>query len=304
MRYFNVPELNQYVIVDPQILFDKITYLLDKTFTGEHAEVNEIHDFYQRGIFPEDVVQRVSEKCGSDVQLPSTWLIKLLNFVRIAALFIDRDNKKKYFFPAALCHAPETCVQDVPSSVTLPQPFLVAFEGGFCPRGIPGALIKYLMTNEMQSKYHWELLSNKIFRNQVSFRIDIYGSITLKVFPTYLEICVDTDSEEDFNDDDFMGICKEACVQIKKGVEVVTNQYFDCHPCFGFYCILNSCDSHPHPARIKGHGKNSKLICTLDHSKQIRLPSAKGYQFWITKKGMTASACMHIATRSRLQAHA
>ena len=292
VRYFNVPELNQYVIVDPQILFDKITYLLVETFTSEHAEVNEIHDFYQRGIFPEEVVQRISEKCGSDLQLPSTWLTKLLNFVRIAALFIDRDNKKKYFFPAALCHAPVMCPQHVPSSANSPRPWLVAFKSGFCPRGIPGALIKYLMTNEMQSKHHWELLSNKIFRNQVSFRIGVYGSITLKIFPTHLEICLDTD--EDSTDDDFMKICKEACVQIKKGVKVVANQYFDCHPCFGFYCTLDSCYSHPHPAKIKGHGKSSKLICTLDESKPVRLSSAKGYQFWIIKKGMTASACLYI----------
>ena len=291
VRYFNVPELNQYVIVDPQILFDRITHLIVKTFTGDHAEVNEIDDFYQRGIFPEEVVQRISEKCGSDLHLPSTWLTKLLNFVRIAALFSDRDKKMKYFFPAALCHGREACPQYVHSSVNLPRP-LVAFKGGFCPRGIPGALIKYLMTNEMQSKHRWELISNKIFRNQVSLRIGVCGSITLKIFPTHLEICVDT--EEDSTDNDFMEICKEACVQIKKGIEVVATQYFNCRYFFGFYCTLNSCDSHPHPARIKGHGKNSKLICTLDQSKQIRLPSGKGYQFWIIKKGMAASACIHI----------
>ena len=291
VRYFNVPELNQYIIVDPQILFDRITHLIVKTFTGDHADVNEIDDFYQRGIFPEEVVQRISEKCGFDLHLPSTWLTKLLNFIRIAALFIDRDNKKKYFFPAALSHAPKMCPQRVPSSINLPQPFLIAFKGGFCPRGIPGALIKYLMTNEMESKHHWELLASKVFRNQVSFRIGVYGSITLKIFPTYLEICVDTDSEEDFTDDDFMGICKETSVQIKKGVKVVTNQYFNnCRPFFGFYCTLDSCDSNPHPARIKGHGKNSKLSCTLNQSKYVRLPLAKGYQFWIIKKGMAASA--------------
>jgi hypothetical protein len=292
VRYFNILELNQYVIVDPQVLFDKITHLIVKTFIGDHAEMNEIDDFYQRGIFPEEVVQRISKKCGSDLHLPSAWLTKFLNYLRIAALFIDRDNKKKYFFPAALRHAPETCPRHVPSSINSPQPFLVTFKGGFCPRGIPGALIKYLMTNEMQSKHHWKLLSNKIFRNQVSFGIGVYGSIALKMFPTYLEICVDT--EEDSTDDDFMEICKEACVQIKKGVKVVVDQFFDCRIFFGFYCTLDSCDSHPHPAKIKGHGKNSKLICTLDKSaKHVRLPSARGYQLWIIKEGSYSCVCIY-----------
>ena len=141
------------------------------------------------------------------------------------------------------------------------------------------------------------ILSNKLFtRNQVSFRIGACGCITLKIFPTYLEICVDTD--KDSTDDGFMEICKEACVQIKKGVEVVKKQYFNnCRPFFGFYCTLESCDSHPHPARIKEHGKNFKLICTLNRSKQVRLPLAKGYQFWIIKKGMTASAYNHASVR-------
>jgi hypothetical protein len=292
VRYFNFCELDQYVIVDPQILFDKITHLIDKIFKSDHAEANEIDDF-ERGIFPEEVVLRISETCTFDLRLPSKWLTKLLNCLRIAALFIDRDNKKKYFFPAALGHAPETCPQHVPCSINSPQPFLVAFSGGFCPRGIPGALIKYLMTNEMQSKHHWKFLSEKIFRNQVSFRIGMYGVITLIIFPTHLEVRVDT--EEYSTDDDFLEICKEACVQIKNGVKVVAKQYFDdCHPFFGFYCILNSCDSHPHPAKLKGHGKNSKLICTLPKAKPVRLPSAKGYQFWIIKKGIAASAYMHV----------
>lgn len=123
----------------------------------------------------------------------------------------------------------------------------------------------------------------RIFRNQVSFRIDVYG-ITLKILPTHLEICIDT--EEDSTDDDFMEICKEAYVQIKKGIEVITNQDFNCAHFVGFHCTLAGCDPHPHPAKVLWHERNSKLICSLDQSKQGHLPNAKGYDFWNIKKGM------------------
>ena len=59
------------------------------------------------------------------------------------------------FFPSALCHAPESDSKQSSPSDSWP-PLLVGFKGGFCPRGIPGALIKYLMTNEMKSTKNLE----------------------------------------------------------------------------------------------------------------------------------------------------
>jgi hypothetical protein len=114
VRYFNVEGLNDLVIIDPQILFDRITNLLLNTITHNHAEVNQIEDFYQKGILPLAVVENINKKCGSDAQLPITWLTKLLNYLRIAALFRDQDGDK-YFFPAALCHAPKPSSNRYPS---------------------------------------------------------------------------------------------------------------------------------------------------------------------------------------------
>ena len=39
------------MVIDPQILFDKITDLIVKTFTCKNAEVNEIEDFQRPGNF-------------------------------------------------------------------------------------------------------------------------------------------------------------------------------------------------------------------------------------------------------------
>ena len=135
IRYFNIDDLNMLVVIDPQILFDRITDLIVKTFTIANLEVNEIEDFNLRGIIPLAVMQKISDKNHSKSQLPFTWLTKLLNYLRIAALFRDSDGDK-YFFPSALCHAPEA--NSSQSSSNLGPPLLVGFESGFCPQESQG----------------------------------------------------------------------------------------------------------------------------------------------------------------------
>ena len=275
VRYFTNEEdeeLKNLVVIDPQVLFDAISELIVKTLDDSLAEENEIEDF-QKGIIRKELVERISERCGSDLKLPFTWLAKLLNYVRIAALFTDHDGKK-YFFPSVLSHAPKShLMQAVPP--TLFPPLLIAFEGGFCPRGISGALIKYLMTNEMKSKRHWKLLSDKIFRNQVSFAIETFNDITLRILPTHLEICYD--SEEDEANE----TCEEAYKQIEEGMRAVTTQYIKCDYFFGFYCMHIECKDHHRPAKIEWHRKEpskSKLKCTIEDHRQRGLP--KGYEVW------------------------
>ena len=288
VRYFNTEELNTLVVVDPQILFDRITELIVKTFTSDHFEANEIEDFRQRGIIPVAVMQKIS---SSDSQLPFTWLTKLLNYLRIAALFTDGDGDK-YFFPSALCHAPEPHSSQTASSNS--PPLLVGFESGFCPRGIPGALIKYLMTNEMKAKRRWKLIPNRIFRNQVSFSIQACGIITLKILPTHLEICLD--SEGDFETDAIEEeTCRIAYIQLKKGMKTVTSQCKECNYFFGLYCTLTTCEAHKHPAKFEWRDNSPfRLECKVTN-KRGNLP--KGYKIWNIQKNLRQGTCTTISVR-------
>ena len=264
-------------------MFDRITDLIVKTFTSDNVKNKEIEDFCQRGVIPVTVMQKVSNKSSSDSKLPFTWLTSLLNYLRIAAFFTDRDGDK-YFFPSALCHAPESH-SNLPSCSDSWSPLLIGFKSGFCPRGIPGALIKYLMTNEMKSKRNWNIVPNKIFRNEVSFAIQAHGNITLRILPTHLEISYDSEadaiSEEDSKEDELIKkTCEMAYLQIKKGMNTVTSQCMECHYFFGFYCTLTMC--HKHPAELEWDGKNPfKVVCKVAN-KRGSLP--KGYEVWNLQK--------------------
>ena len=292
VRYFNTEDLNTLVVIDPQILFDKITDLIVKTFTSDNVnvKVKEIEDFCQRGIIPVAVMQEISDNSSSDSKLPFIWLTKLLNYLRIAALFTDVDGDK-YFFPSALCHAPEFHSNQPSPSDSWP-PLLVGFKSGFCPRGIPGALIKYLMTNEMKSNRIWNIIPNKIFKNQVSFAIQAHGIITLRILPTHLEICYESETDSigeasaEVNSKEnelTKKTCEMAYVQIKKGMSTVTSQCKECDHFFGFYCTLTSCQAHKHPAQIEWDGKNpfQLKLCKIAN-KRGSLP--KGYEIWNLRK--------------------
>jgi GTPase SAR1 family protein len=290
VRYFNVDELNSLIVVDPQILFDKIRDLLLETFSGENANHTEIEDFRQKGIISLAAVKRISARPSEDVQLPLTWLMKVLNHLRLAALFKD-EYGGKYFFPSALCHVSkpqDPSAESIPSNT--PPKALIAFETGFCPRGIAGALIKCLMTNEMKSKMHWYLLSRKIFRNQVSFNIGTYD-VTLKILPTHLEISLDpgednfADLEDDSLESEMELAYKEVYTQIDKCMKIVTKLYKKCKYFWAFYCTLPNCKTNPHPA-VTASSQPLTLQCKIFH-KHTRPP--KGYRIWnFYKRGSNA----------------
>ena len=291
VRYFNVKELDSLVVIDPQVLFDKITDLIVETFISENAEQNEIEEFREKGIISVAVMNKICERSNKDVQLPLTWLTKLLNHLRIAVFFKDHHGAK-YFFPSALCHVAEASFNSSPTDPQANQPptILIAFETGFCPRGISGALIKCLMTNEMKSNKSWYLVPHRIFRNQVSFSIEACCDITLKILPTHLEVVLDPKADfmgaldsEDENTESETEVtekmaCKEVYNQINKCMKIVTCLYKRCEYFWTFYCTLTECKTHPHPAEIEWNGSNPrKLRCNVSH-KRTRLP--KGYKKW------------------------
>ena len=294
VRYFDDKELNSLVVIDPQILFDKITDLIKETFVGKNANENEIKEFRQKGIISLAVVKRISERSSEDIQLPFTWLTKLLNHRRLAALFKDQYGEK-FFFPSALCHvskAPDPSVEATPPNT--PPKALISFETGFCPRGIAGALIKCLMTNEMNSRNEWYLLPHKIFRNQISFNIGAYD-VTLRILPTHLEIalvpeedssaCADSDESSESETELTRNLAyKEVHTQIDKCMKIVTKLYKKCEYFWTFYCTLPDCKTHPHPAVIAS-SQPLKLRCKIFH-KRTRPP--KGYKIWniYSKRGI------------------
>ena len=279
LRYFCVKELNELVVVDPQILFDTITKLVVKTFVSKNVKANEVEEFQKRGMFSMKIMEEISEKSHSDAQLPLKWLLNLLQHLKIAALFKDDKGNEKCFFPSVLFHAPEPLLGIASSSSpTDPPPFLVAFRSGFCPRGIPGALITHLMMNEMKSKIIWKLRSSRVYRNQISFRVGPCD-ITIKILPTHLKVYLDPESGTT-DRSKVMVTCKEAYLQLQRAMKCVTMGYRECDYYFAFSCTRPECKDHPHPAEIS---LDTKTLECIVHDRPSDLPD--NYELWMPQLG-------------------
>ena len=287
IRYFPEDELKEVVVLDPQVLFDKVTELIVETFIFEHCYLDDsVVKEFKKGIFSLKEFERINHKINPDSVINPKWFADLLQHLRIAAPFSE-DGIQKYFFPSALSHVDEK-QRKASNSKAVPEPIIsplvVSFKCGYCPIGLTGGLITYLMQDKVNSG-EWEFLTNGIFRDQVTFFVcSTADKITLRSFPTHLEItCIPgLGNREQCPVED---TCIEVKRLIKEGIEIVTrdmNYVCNVDTKFTFYCTAEKCkESRKHPAKhVEATGK---LHCIKDNSSTFDLP--KGHHYWMVSSG-------------------
>ena len=308
IRYFPQDELDQVVFLNPQALFEKVTELITDTFTFEKAG-KQIEDDFKKGVF---IFSDLAKLQCSDTLLNPSRFTKVLEHLWIAAPF-HQDGILKYFLPCAIPHADKPQEMSTQTSLHPIPPLVVSFECGYRPMGLAGALIKYLMTNEGQSNYTWNLLTDGIFRDQVSFLIKpSFDTVVLKMFPTHLGVTFLPDP----NDSERVGypiekVCHEVWKTIQAGIERVNSDISyirNTEPSFTFYCQVQHCIfGKLHPAEyVPG-----KLFCPKSN-KSCKPPT--GYKTWMLQAvpkddlaadtDMTCNRSHHAALLSQLKTHA
>ena len=290
IRYFPHDELKEMVVINPQVLFDKVTELIVETFTFKEVSKQTKDDFSEKGIFSLTDYKRISNQNKPDPLLCPERFLKLLEYLRIAAKFKDKEaGAVKYFFPCALSHVDKlwkNSCGDIESNPV--PPLVISFKCGYCPMGVGGALIVYLIANERTKKtgsnYHWEFQPKGVFRDQVSFLIHpSYNTVILKISPTHLEIKYFPDSDET-DSEEIYATCAEICEAIKDGIKDVTadiNYIRNIEQTFTFYCDAKECaDCRKHPAitTLTTLNEPKKLICPKDKRRKFNLP--EGYKYW------------------------
>ena len=298
IRYFKtVPELQNIVITDPQLLFDLVTDLIVNTFSfGKHIERMSEHDrFRSSGRFTKHHLEQceaVKEKWLSVEQV----IAVLEHFVIIAPVGKNESNEQEYFLPCALVHASLLSTPLSHNDSDIP-PLLITFKCHYTPRGIFSSLIARIL---LDGKDKWELSSEEIKRNQANFRLVNSGHIvTITNFFRFLEIGVKP---------------PRGSTRIKGDVYVSIRQYISCcltdvrHKLnytatadhfFGFYCKEHTNSFiEDHPAIVKlshtvcglvklshtecGLVKLSHTVCGLDGNLTAVLSLQQ--QIWFDKK--------------------
>ena len=267
---FHMEGFDKLVVVDTLILFESITQIFNKRIIEVHGDSDEKEDFQRRGVISKVLLDNVY---ASDKEKFGKWVINLLVHLKLVAVFVKEGNEF-YFFPSVLCRAqlPKKCTDSFIEND--PSPLLIGFDSGYCPRGLPGTLITYLMSN-----YEWEFRSKQVYRNQVSFEVQ-RGVIILKMFCTHIEVKLGLNSEvSDYTEDDKRQTCEEAYSRLDMALNAVTERY-RCPESrfyfFGFYCTYSKCEAQPHLAKLDL--KYRKLRCKRNDEHTSLPPN---YNLWI-----------------------
>ena len=257
IRYFeSVPELRDVVILDPQLLFDRITELISRTFTFEQVGPHDAFQFRETGIFPlrtiEDITARSSE------YLSSGKLVKLLERLDIIAPIRGKSGEvEKYFLPCVLSHAsPKASIREEASRKV--PPLFITFRCGYCPKGVFSALIVHLMSkhNNGEAKITWRLNEDEVSRDRVTFKVGReLHAISITTHATHLEILVRSETQASAN---LLETCPhEVCNVIRQCIDegilaVSQTLHYSCDSAFyyGFYCTHPSCTKQPHHLAI------------------------------------------------------
>jgi hypothetical protein len=278
IRYFQYDDIEDLVVIHPQFLFDKVTELIVDTFTFERVGAPKMTRFKQNGIFSLSEFEAASSRSSTDIR--PFQFAKLLERLRIAAPF-RMDGERMYFFPCVLAHALEDVYQLLMlTSTPIPQ-LVVTFKCGYCPNGLAGALIKYLMANEMESCYTWEIDTDRIFRNQVSFHVGPLDTIVLRITPTYLEVvCIPDNFPNRDEECPLTEICTEVRKAVEAGIKQVTSDinYVNAQHDLTFRCECKG----DHPASLRYLGTHPYILyCSKTNQ---RYPLSPEHEHWQIRK--------------------
>ena len=276
--YHDVSELQGFVIKDPQYVFDIITDLIVSTFTFEHADPVVHEQFTKKGIFPLDVFEKLA---GSTEFLPPSKLVTLLQHLNIIALLKKDGASPHYFMPCALARSEGSKSIECNLTSNIPS-LLVAFKSGYCPKGLFGALVVYLLQNKMKSKLEWVLEQDKIYRDQICLSVGPYDSFQLKVLPTYLSIELYFSPGASVRRLSLSSVCSEVRRSISSAIGEVSETLHCSRKAtfsFGFLCPEKvDTDQSSHPAIVNVlDGQPCNLTCPLTH-KRFDLPD--DYHVW------------------------
>ena len=262
MMYFpNTPLLQDLVILDTQVVYDSVTFLILGAMSFDYVGQACSEKFRETGQFVmKDLVAATSQASGGDL-IPPEKLIALLKFLHIVAPIhgvlgsqsATEEQEAVYLMPCVLRIASKDQLDTICSDQSRPQcaaPLMVRYKCGFVPLGIFPALIASLISNKSFS-----LVQRGMMKNKVQFRYKYLKTlVSFLWYPRYYAIVI---SKLFFSECE---VPKE-CAAIRQEV-VAALENVGSHMKYGNfvdYQFAFECPSHP----AKGH------FCVVDEQSEV-----------------------------------
>ena len=262
MYYPNVKGLEDIIITDLQLVFDRITNLITTCFTFEQLGSAAVEkEFRKNGRFSVSQLDEISLREKGD-PLNSKRLVALLKHLYIVAgpmkTKVGRKNVNYYFMPCAL--KPADVEREERDKSLSSSPLLICFECGYTPVGVFCCLVVYLLDQKTDQVLQWKLTGNDQYRNRISFEVgQYYDTVILISRATYLEVWVQQRRKSSSTSD----LCDKILLSLHKGLETVTESLhytYKSRHMFGVPCTACPTGSVPHPAVIEHCEEVAKCI--------------------------------------------
>ena len=187
IQYYNKKDLSNVVIKEPQILLNKLTDLLVKTFLLPGPIVkDEQTSFCQKGILETSAIKKII--CESKDKISPEQFLAYLIHLRMAVPFTDKHGVLKYFIPLVLNHVQNSSSDERKTEIA---PLGIYFQLGHCPKGLFAMLISHLLNPDEPCDFSFDLVEDEIYQDQVSLLVhstEDVDEVTLKKRNSCLEI--------------------------------------------------------------------------------------------------------------------
>uniref|UniRef100_A0A1X7TC69 Death domain-containing protein n=2 Tax=Amphimedon queenslandica TaxID=400682 RepID=A0A1X7TC69_AMPQE len=242
--------LEDIIITNLQLVFDRITNLITTCFTFEQLKSAAVRkEFRKNGRFSESQLDKISLREKGD-PLNAKRLVTLLKHLYIVAgpmkTKVDRKTVNYYFMPCAL--KPADVESEERNGSVSPVPLLICFECGYTPVGVFCCLVVYLLDQKTDQVLEWKLTGNDQCRNKITFQVGKYHDIvTLISHATYLEVWVQQIKGSKLSKSD---LCDKILSSLHKGLDTVTQSLHYTYKSKHEFGVLCTCTGVPHPAVI------------------------------------------------------
>ena len=218
IQHYDVEGLSDLIIKEPQVLFNKVSDLLVKTFLSPRSlNMSEQECFSEKGIQEASIFDNILS--NEDKITPKQFLSFLLH-LRIAIPFTD-NGVRKYFIPSVLNHVKPLSEERKMDIV----PLTITFKSSHCPKGLSGRLVSYLMDPEKDREVIFDLLEDNIYQDQVSLLVhstEDVDEVCLKSHLSHLEVTIflDNSSVVEASEVSF-GSRKNTPIKVCNGIRVI-----------------------------------------------------------------------------------
>ena len=177
VQYYDTEDLKHLVIKEPQVLFNKLTELMVKTFPFSEALLPSTESDLTKGIIKASELEQLFTAVNA---MKPKEFIAFLEHLRIAASFHE-ENEKYFFIPSVINHLSEKSLGVEAKSKVCP--LAITFKSSYCPKGVFGMTVCHFMSNKIkENTVTFSLDKESIYKHLVCLRVYSLDEPQGKVF--------------------------------------------------------------------------------------------------------------------------